>query len=62
MSKIYIIGAGGVGSWLTPAMCMLIKPEDITIVDGDKLEDKNLNRQLFNEEDIWRLEVSGAGG
>lgn len=50
MSKIYIIGAGGVGSWLTPAMCMLVKPENITVVDGDKLELKNLSRQLFNED------------
>lgn len=45
---IYIIGCGGVGSWLTPAMCMLVKPQNITLVDGDMLEDKNLNRQLFS--------------
>lgn len=48
--RIYIIGAGGVGSWLTPAMCMLVKPEDITVVDGDTLEKKNLSRQLFGVE------------
>ena len=47
---IYVIGAGGVGSWLTPAMCMLVKPENITVVDGDKLELKNLSRQLFNDD------------
>lgn len=49
---IYIIGCGGVGSWLTPAMCLLTKPDNITLVDGDKLERKNLNRQLFTEGDI----------
>ena len=49
MSKIYIIGAGGVGSWITPALCMLAKPENITIVDGDKLELKNLSRQLYHD-------------
>lgn len=52
---IYIIGAGGVGSWLTPAMCMLVKPENITVVDGDHLEMKNLNRQLFTEDDVGDL-------
>ena len=58
---IYIIGAGGVGSWLTPAMCMLVKPENITIVDGDKLEDKNLSRQLFDELDIGRFKSEALG-
>lgn len=52
--NIYIIGAGGVGSWLTPAMAMLINHErdGIVIVDGDTLEKKNLNRQLFDESSI----------
>lgn len=49
---IYIIGCGGVGSWLTPALAMLESPKDITLVDGDKLELKNMNRQLFDESQI----------
>lgn len=48
---IYIIGAGGVGSWLTPALTLLTSPEQITVIDGDTLEQKNLNRQLFDESD-----------
>ena len=52
--SIYIIGAGGVGSWLAHAMCKLADPHDITIVDGDTLEKKNLDRQLFTEGDIGR--------
>lgn len=52
---IYIIGAGGVGSWLTPSMCMLKDPEDITVYDGDRLEQKNLNRQLFTMNDIGKF-------
>lgn len=51
---ILIIGAGGVGSWLTPAMCLLAGPKNITVIDGDTLEQKNLNRQLFTKEDIGR--------
>lgn len=46
---IYIIGCGGVGSFLAPTLCLLAGNENITLVDGDKLERKNLNRQLFDE-------------
>ncbi len=51
---IYIIGAGGVGSWLTPSMCMLRSPDEVMVIDADKLEKKNLNRQLFTESDIGK--------
>jgi molybdopterin/thiamine biosynthesis adenylyltransferase len=50
--KIHIIGAGGVGSWLTPSLCLLTEPESVTVYDGDKLEFKNLNRQLFSAADV----------
>lgn len=53
MSRIFIIGAGGVGSWLTPTLRMLTKStHEIILVDGDKLEAKNLDRQLFSDQDI----------
>lgn len=48
----YIIGCGGVGSFLAPALCMLVGKDNVTLVDGDKLETKNLNRQLFTESEI----------
>ncbi len=51
---IYVIGAGGVGSWLVPAICLLTDPEKVTVVDGDTLEEKNLNRQLFTSDDIGK--------
>ena len=53
MKQIHIIGAGGVGSWLAPALCLLIKnPKKVTLIDGDTLERKNLNRQLFTKDQI----------
>ena len=58
---IYIIGAGGVGSWLTPTMCLLVKPDNVTVIDGDKLEKKNLNRQLFDEEDVGKNKAHALG-
>lgn len=48
MSKFIIVGAGGVGSWLAPAVCLLVRPENVVIIDGDALEPGNLNRQLFD--------------
>lgn len=50
----YVIGVGGVGSWLTPTLCLLASPKNVVLIDGDKLEDKNLNRQLFTRQDIGK--------
>lgn len=52
--KIYLIGAGGVGSWLLPSLRKLVPGFHIIVVDGDRLEQKNLDRQLFSDEDIGR--------
>ena len=54
MSRNYhVIGAGGVGSWLLPALVKLAKPQDnIYLWDGDTLEPKNMDRQLFSPSDI----------
>lgn len=54
MSKIYIIGCGGVGSWLAPCLIRLAPDGKrlVTLVDGDTLEPKNMDRQLFDESDI----------
>lgn len=51
----YIIGCGGVGSWLVPKLYKLTK--NIFLVDGDSLEEKNLDRQLFNSDDIGEFKA-----
>jgi hypothetical protein len=48
----YIIGCGGVGSAIVPSFCLLKSPDDITLMDGDRIERKNLNRQLFDPPQI----------
>ena len=56
-SKILVIGAGGIGSWL---VSILNKYEEhgqmhyakITIADPDIVEDKNLSYQNFEEDEI----------
>lgn len=49
--KHLIVGAGGVASWLIPLLKKTVSPDDeIKIIDGDLLEIRNLDRQLFGPE------------
>lgn len=51
--NIYIVGAGGVGGWLITALSKLLDQVDVvTIVDGDKVEEKNIERQVFDDHDV----------
>lgn len=54
MKHPYIIGAGGVASYLLPVLLKAFKPEQITLIDKDILEARNLDRQLFSENQIGR--------
>lgn len=54
MKNPYIIGAGGVSSYLLPCLIKAFKPESLTIIDNDVLEERNLDRQLFSQEDIGK--------
>jgi molybdopterin/thiamine biosynthesis adenylyltransferase len=53
MAKYYVIGCGGIGGWLANALAKtLTEKDELILVDGDKLEKKNLDRQLFSKDDI----------
>jgi len=64
---IIIIGAGGTGGYLIPNLSRFIaslpsneenfKNHIITIVDGDKVEEKNIIRQNFITQDIGRYKA-----
>ena len=66
IDKIMVIGAGGVGSWLIPALQKLRPDDFIEVWDGDILEEKNMDRQLFDEEHInsnkaWAIKKKYGG-
>lgn len=56
--NIHIIGAGGVGTWLAPALVKLLNvghdkaDYNINIWDGDKIETSNLDRQLYSPHQV----------
>lgn len=54
MKHPLIIGAGGVASYLLPVLLKTFRPEALTIVDKDILEERNLDRQMFRKEDIGK--------
>lgn len=55
--NIYIVGCGGNGSHLVPHISRLTQKSNntnIILIDGDKVENKNIIRQNFVENDVGR--------
>lgn len=62
--KIIVLGAGGTGGYVIPHLYRLgyasEHPTRILVCDGDVVEQKNLIRQNFVEQDIGRNKGAGA--
>ena len=56
----YIVGCGGVGSWLAPSLAKLV-PGQVTVIDGDTIENRNLDRQLFSFSEIGENKAKALG-
>lgn len=52
--RVFIIGAGGVGSWLCPSLCKLVGKSSVVVCDGDDFEPGNLDRQLFSLSEVGK--------
>jgi len=47
MKRNYVIGCGGIGSWLVPLLQKMIPKDEVIIpMDGDRIEQRNFDRQL----------------
>jgi molybdopterin/thiamine biosynthesis adenylyltransferase len=58
--RIVVVGAGGTGCALLPLLAAM-RPDALTIIDGDTVAPENLERQpLFGPEDIGRSKVKVA--
>jgi hypothetical protein len=56
--KTYIVGCGGIGGWVANALAKTLdRNNELVLVDGDKLEKKNLDRQLFDAEDTGKYKA-----
>jgi len=56
--QIYMIGCGGIGGWLAQCLAKTLTKDDVlTLMDKDKLEPHNLDRQLFDENDVGLLKA-----
>jgi bacteriocin biosynthesis cyclodehydratase domain-containing protein len=59
-ARIVVLGVGGLGGWsaLSLACCGI---GEMLLVDGDRVEESNLNRQaLYTEADVGKLKVEAA--
>ncbi|HYG60722.1 MAG TPA: ThiF family adenylyltransferase [Symbiobacteriaceae bacterium] len=54
-AAVIIVGAGGIGSALFQDLCRFLPHTlDIHLVDGDTVEGKNIQRQMFSRKDLGR--------
>ena len=53
-----LLGAGGVASYLVPAWCKTFPYDNLIIMDGDRLEKRNLDRQLFDSSAIGQYKAT----
>lgn len=57
--NIIIVGCGGVGAWLAHLLAKVIYQLDpvptLILWDGDRLEEKNLDRQLFTADQVGQF-------
>ena len=59
-ARVALLGLGGLGSWAAYALACCGVGE-LVLVDGDRVEESNFNRQiLYRERDIGRLKAEAA--
>jgi len=59
-AHVVVIGAGGVGSWVTMAVAMLGVAK-LTVLDADRVDEMNLTRQPYTHELVGSRKVEALG-
>lgn len=57
---IFVLGAGGTGSWLCAFLDKQSQGNNVIVMDGDVVEDKNILRQNFTRKDISRRKAQAV--
>ena len=60
-NHIILIGAGGTGGWFASFLHRIKDENIVTIIDGDHVEQKNLSRQNFMQNDIDKNKAQAIG-
>jgi molybdopterin/thiamine biosynthesis adenylyltransferase len=55
-AKVAIVGVGGIGSWISLQLSA-IGIKNITLIDGDVVDESNLNKQFFTINDVGSSKV-----
>ncbi len=59
-STVAVVGCGGLGGYISEELCR-VGVGSLILIDGDRVEENNLNRQLFaTESSISQLKVEAA--
>lgn len=56
-----IVGCGGSGGWIATLLMKSPERAPVVLVDGDAIERRNLERQLFSRRDIGRNKAQALG-
>jgi PRTRC genetic system ThiF family protein len=54
-NTIALVGCGGTGGFVAEGLCRLGCPGRLLLIDGDRVEERNLGRQNFYPEDLGRF-------
>ena len=58
-NSIALVGCGGTGGFAAESLCRLLQgtPVKLRLIDGDRVEERNLGRQNFYPEDLGRFKA-----
>jgi len=62
-SSVVVVGCGGTGGFAAEGLARLLTPEQgLILIDGDRVEERNLVRQNFYPEDLGRFKAQALAG